>query len=43
VPFGLLRIDYIFAGPGLVPTSTFVDCGLRSDHCRLEATLTVAH
>jgi len=39
LPFGLLRIDYVFASPPFAVTSTFVDCGLRSDHCRLEATI----
>jgi endonuclease/exonuclease/phosphatase family metal-dependent hydrolase len=33
-PFAILRIDYIFAGPGLTPISTGVDCTPRgSDHC----------
>lgn len=39
LPFGLLRIDYVFASTPLVVTSSFVDCGLPSDHCRLEATI----
>ncbi|MEO6349808.1 MAG: endonuclease/exonuclease/phosphatase family protein [Candidatus Limnocylindrales bacterium] len=39
VPFGVLRIDYVFAVGGFQPKSTFVDCELPSDHCRLEATL----
>lgn len=39
LPFGLLRIDYVFASPPFVIWSTFTDCSLRSDHCRLEATI----
>jgi vancomycin resistance protein VanJ len=39
LPFGLLRIDYVFASSPIVVTSTLVDCGVPSDHCRLEATL----
>jgi endonuclease/exonuclease/phosphatase family metal-dependent hydrolase len=33
-PFGLLRIDYLFAGPGVTPLSVATDCAPRnSDHC----------
>ncbi|MEX2547419.1 MAG: endonuclease/exonuclease/phosphatase family protein [Chloroflexota bacterium] len=38
LPFGLLRIDYIFGVQEMFPRSTFVDCNVPSDHCRLEAT-----
>jgi endonuclease/exonuclease/phosphatase family metal-dependent hydrolase len=39
LPFGLLRIDYIFTTPDLVATSSTVDCSVPSDHCRIEASL----
>jgi endonuclease/exonuclease/phosphatase family metal-dependent hydrolase len=39
LPFGLLRIDYAFVSPQFVVESTFTDCTLSSDHCRLEATI----
>jgi len=33
---GLLRIDYLFAGPGVRALSMFVDCSPHgSDHCRV--------
>ena len=38
LPFGLLRIDYILVSPEFQPLTSTVDCGLPSDHCRLEAT-----
>lgn len=40
--FGMLRIDYVFTSPPFAVPSTFVDCSLRSDHCRLEATIQTA-
>jgi vancomycin resistance protein VanJ len=37
LPFALLRIDYLFAGPGVVPRTVAVDCGSAfSDHCVVE-------
>ena len=40
LPFGLLRIDAVFSGDGLVPLSIGPDCTPRgSDHCILRATL----
>ena len=39
LPFGLLRIDYVFADPNFVFESTYTDCSLPSDHCLLQATL----
>jgi endonuclease/exonuclease/phosphatase (EEP) superfamily protein YafD len=36
---GLLRIDYVFAGPGITPTSIAVDCAHPGDHCVLRASL----
>lgn len=34
----LLRIDYIFASPGLLPLTPTVDCGVAgSDHCALRS------
>ena len=41
IPVGLLRIDYIFSTPDMSPTSSTVDCSLPSDHCRVDATLTI--
>lgn len=38
LPFGLVRIDYIFATPDFAAQQSTVDCNLRSDHCRVEAT-----
>jgi vancomycin resistance protein VanJ len=38
LPFGLLRIDYILVSPQIQPLTSTVDCGLPSDHCRLDAT-----
>ena len=38
--FGLLRIDYVFAGPHFVPLLAEVDCTPRgSDHCPVRAVL----
>jgi endonuclease/exonuclease/phosphatase family metal-dependent hydrolase len=39
LPFGLLRIDYVFVSQEYVAQSSSVDCGVDSDHCRLQATL----
>ena len=40
LPFGLLRIDYVFSANGLVPLTSGPDCTPRgSDHCILHATL----
>lgn len=39
LPFGMLRIDYIFVSTPFVVGSTFTDCTASSDHCRLEATI----
>jgi endonuclease/exonuclease/phosphatase (EEP) superfamily protein YafD len=40
LPFGLLRIDYLFAGNGVQPTSIGPDCTPRgSDHCILAGTM----
>ncbi len=34
LPFGLLRIDYLFSSPGVQPLMTDVDCAPhKSDHC----------
>jgi endonuclease/exonuclease/phosphatase (EEP) superfamily protein YafD len=42
LPFGLLRIDMVFAGNGVVPESITPDCTSRgSDHCIVRATVTV--
>ena len=41
VPFGLLRIDYVFSTPDLRATSATVDCSLPSDHCRVDVVLDV--
>lgn len=38
---GLLRIDYTFVGPGIVPVATHLDCGLVGDHCLLSAEILV--
>jgi endonuclease/exonuclease/phosphatase family metal-dependent hydrolase len=38
LPFGILRIDYVFGGNGAVPRSLDVDCTpVGSDHCMLTA------
>ena len=37
LPFGMLRIDYAFSSPGLVPVSYSVRCTDLSDHCILSA------
>ena len=39
LPFGLLRIDYVFASAPFVFQSAFTNCALKSDHCSLETTL----
>jgi endonuclease/exonuclease/phosphatase (EEP) superfamily protein YafD len=39
LPFGLLRIDYVFADPSFDVTSTHVDCYSGSDHCAVFATI----
>jgi endonuclease/exonuclease/phosphatase (EEP) superfamily protein YafD len=41
LPFGMLRIDYVLSTPDLQPTSATVDCSLPSDHCRVDADLTM--
>ena len=39
VPFGMLRIDYVFSTPDLKATSSTVDCTSLSDHCRVDVVL----
>jgi endonuclease/exonuclease/phosphatase (EEP) superfamily protein YafD len=40
--WALLRIDYLFSGPGVVPLSSEVDCTPRgSDHCIVHGTFEV--
>lgn len=40
LPFGVLRIDHIFAGPGIRPQRISTDCTPRgSDHCIVDAEL----
>ena len=39
LPFGLIRIDYIFASAGFVTQATMLDCSVPSDHCLIEASL----
>ncbi len=40
--WALLRLDYLFSGPGVVPLSTQVDCTPRgSDHCIVHGTFEV--
>ena len=42
LPFGLLRIDMLLAGPGLSPVRSEPDCASRgADHCILDVTLAV--
>jgi vancomycin resistance protein VanJ len=42
LPFGLLRIDMVFAGPGVVPLRISPDCAPRgSDHCIVRAAVTL--
>jgi vancomycin resistance protein VanJ len=41
LPFGLVRIDYVFVGPGIVTVTSSEDCSLPGDHCRLFATLSL--
>jgi hypothetical protein len=35
LPFGLIRIDLQLSGGAIRPSSTWVDCSLPGDHCRL--------
>ena len=37
LPFGMLRIDYVFASTGFNFVSTGTDCSLPSDHCLIQA------
>jgi endonuclease/exonuclease/phosphatase (EEP) superfamily protein YafD len=40
--FALLRIDYIFTGPGIRPLRASADCTPRgSDHCILQGTVEI--
>jgi endonuclease/exonuclease/phosphatase (EEP) superfamily protein YafD len=40
LPFGLLRIDYVFGGNGVAPVSIDTDCTPSgSDHCLVEAVM----
>jgi endonuclease/exonuclease/phosphatase (EEP) superfamily protein YafD len=41
LPFGLVRIDYVFVSPRIVPLTSREDCSLAGDHCRLFATLSL--
>lgn len=42
LPFGLLRIDMVLAGPGLMPVASEPDCAARgADHCVLDVELAV--
>jgi vancomycin resistance protein VanJ len=42
LPFGVLRIDYLFAGGGIVPTEISEDCTPRgTDHCVVRAAVAV--
>lgn len=43
LPFGLLRIDYIFATPNLPAISSVLDCSVPSDHCRVEANFALSN
>jgi vancomycin resistance protein VanJ len=39
MPFGLLRIDYLFSAGGLSPVSITTDCTPRGgDHCLVDGT-----
>jgi endonuclease/exonuclease/phosphatase (EEP) superfamily protein YafD len=38
---GLLRIDYVFSSPAVVPVSTRVDCSQPGDHCAMVVRLGV--
>ena len=42
LPFGLLRIDYVFAGNGLRPVSSSIECNPSSDHCVVRAEITAS-
>jgi endonuclease/exonuclease/phosphatase family metal-dependent hydrolase len=39
LPFGMLRIDYVFSTSDLRPVSSTVDCSLPSDHCAVDVQL----
>lgn len=39
LPFGILRIDYIFTSADLQPIDVTGNCGLPSDHCLVMATI----
>lgn len=39
LPFGVIRIDYVFSSQEYLAQSSSVDCSVDSDHCRLSATL----
>jgi vancomycin resistance protein VanJ len=42
LPFGVLRIDYVFGGGGIAPTEVSEDCTPRgTDHCILRAAIAV--
>jgi endonuclease/exonuclease/phosphatase (EEP) superfamily protein YafD len=41
IGLGLLRIDLILIGPGVVPVSSGVDCSERGDHCLVDGTVVV--
>lgn len=42
LPFGMLRIDMVLAGPGATPVASMPDCAPRgSDHCILDVTLAI--
>ncbi len=42
LPFGMLRIDMVFSGPGATPVASQPDCTPRSsDHCILDVTFAV--
>lgn len=38
---GIIRIDYVLVGEGLVPVRSSVACDLPGDHCALSATLAI--
>jgi endonuclease/exonuclease/phosphatase family metal-dependent hydrolase len=39
LPFGLIRIDYVFTSMSLIPVSYSVRCTALSDHCIVSASL----
>jgi vancomycin resistance protein VanJ len=44
LPFGLLRIDYLFAGASLTPIAVTTDCTPRGgDHCLVKATFAIGN